>query len=81
MPGPVSDAYDPEFGTAYNAGLVREAVGQIRDKISQSIGSDDLQYIVDVVEGKKRGPLLSGRFTEREFRIIRFALNRALESL
>jgi hypothetical protein len=80
MPGPVSDSYDPEFGTGYNCSLVREAVTQVRDIVSSAIGTEQLKYILDVI-GDKNGRKKKVSFSERELRIIRFAMNRALESI
>jgi hypothetical protein len=86
MPGPVSDSYDPEFGTGENASIVCEAVTEIRDAVSKAIGNDALLPIVDLcrneVDGRTEMSRLSIlRFNERDLRILRFALNRALESL
>jgi hypothetical protein len=79
MPGPVSDSYDPEFSTGSNASDVREAIEEVRDKIGKPLGPA-LKNIVSVVHGKP-GDLHQFRFTEREMRVIRFGLNRALESM
>jgi hypothetical protein len=80
MPGPVSDSYDPEFGTGHNAGIVRDGVTEVRDVIGRLIGDPALKDIVDVCESSSPGHR-NCKFTERELRIIRFAMNRALESL
>ena len=82
MPGPVSDSYDPEFSTGERAGYVCEAITEVRDKITKTVfkGDDSLKNIVQVVLGKG-GRLYAGPLTEREWRIIRFCLNRALESI
>lgn len=82
MPGPVSDSYDPEFGTAANAYDVREAVTQLRDRVSDAIGDEQLKNILTVVHGAA-GPhkSLVVATNERELRILRFALNRALDSI
>ena len=82
MPGPVSDSYDPEFGTAANAAEVAEAIGKVRDEITRAIGEERLSPILDVVRGHPagHGPLKPLALTERELRIIRFAMNCALES-
>jgi hypothetical protein len=81
MPGPVSDSYDAEFGTAATADEVREAIEACRHKLTKAIGSEILKDIVEVVRGQA-GPRPSGiRFSERELRVMRFALDRALESL
>jgi len=89
MPGPVSVSYDPEFGTGARAAEVREAVTTLRDLVSERIGSDVLQDIVQLAEGYNDDVLLCAaepeqglhKFSERELRIIRFCMNRALESL
>jgi hypothetical protein len=80
MPGSVSDSYDPEFGTSTNASLVIEAVVEVRDLVSRRIGTETLNDIVAVCEGDD-GRGRDWRFDERELRIIRFCMNRALESL
>ena len=79
MPGPVSDSYDPEFGTASNAEDVREALKQVRCTISQALGPK-LLNIVQISQGMDKSSC-SVNFDERECRIIRFAIDRALESI
>lgn len=87
MPGPASDSYDPEFGTGQNAADVREAVERVRDLVSSVIGDPELRNIVDVVHEPyidTPSPLKTARqmvLTENGWRVVRFALNRALESL
>ncbi len=80
MPGPVSDGYDPEFGIGENAALVEEEVRKVRDKISSMIGSDKRLPILEVIDqvGEFGRPYT---LNERTLRIIRFAMDRALESL
>ena len=79
-PGPVSDSYDPEFGTGANAADVREAIKAATEKIAFAANLGDLKNIVQVVHGKA-GRLTGITFSEKEWRVIRFALNRALESM
>lgn len=81
MPGPVSDSYDAEFGTSATAEEVREAIMSCRHKLTKAIGSEILKDIVDVVRGPSGKRPNGVRFTERELRVMRFALNRALESV
>ena len=83
MPGAVSDSFDPEFGTAAAAAEVAAAVALVRDKITAGIGSADLQNIVKLARAYDRsgGSTKEVRLSETELRIIRFAMNRALESL
>ena len=76
MPGPVSDSYDPEFGTSERAALVRDGIQAVVDKIR--LGT--LKNIVEVA-GSTNGSHLPLRLSEREWRLVRFGLNRALESL
>ena len=80
MPGPVSDGYDPEFGTAANAHDVAEAVKFVRDRVSARLSNSELRNIVDVVH-PDHGAMLNLQISERNLRVMRFALNRALESL
>ncbi len=79
MPGPVSDSYDPEFGTGANAHYVANRVRVVIAEINGRHGPE-LKNIVEVVRGPT-GTLSPIRFSEREIRIIRFGLIRALESL
>jgi len=80
-PGPVSDSYDPEFGTAANAARVAKAVRILRDRLTAAIGSEELHSIIVLActrNGPRRRTLL---LSERELRILRFCVDRALESI
>jgi len=79
MPGPVSDSYDPEFSTGANAADVAAGIEEARDIIGKTLGKE-LKEIVGVAQGPQ-GKSVSIRFTERQRRLIRFGLNRALESI
>lgn len=81
MPGPVSDSYDPEFGTGSNAVDVHNAVSGMRNRFTDAIGTDALKNIVEVVHSEDGEASKLFALTERECRIIRFALDRAMESL
>ena len=81
MPGPVSDSYDPEFGTGSNAHDVGDAVRSLRSKVTDAIGNSELKNIVEVVHSRGGGAVATLHLDERELRVLRFALNRALESL
>jgi hypothetical protein len=80
MPGPVSDSYDPEFGTGRNAAIVAEGVRAVGQRVTDVIGSGTLKNIVEVAGGNP-GPSFTATLSEREWRLLRFAVNRALESL
>lgn len=84
MPGPVSDSYDPEFSTGERATRVREAITKQRDRLTTILG-EKLLPIVEVVDGNckttRSRKYIHLSFTEQELRIIRFALNRAIDSI
>ena len=76
------DSYDPEFGTGENAYDVRCAIETIVETIERNVGSK-LINIVELAQSKRADipvPIGTG-WTERELRIIRFGLLRALDSL
>ena len=79
MPGPVSDSYDPEFSTGANADDVRDAIKDIVDQLGKYLGPE-LKYIVSVAQGPE-GKRTKFALSERDMRVIRFGLNRALESI
>ena len=79
MPGPVSDSYDPVWGTGSNAAEVREGIREVEAKISKMLKSPP-KYILDVIRGKNGPPMaVDVVFSERELRIIRYAMRVALE--
>jgi len=80
MPGPVSDSYDPEFGTGDNAASVREAVQDAYAKLTKIIGVIRPIYIVDLAKADLPR-IIQAELTEREWRILRFCCERAEESL
>jgi len=80
MPGPVSDSYDPEFGTGANARDVEEAIRDVRKTITKELGPG-LHNIVQVAQGDSGSDAYVMNWSERELRIIRFCLDRALESI
>ena len=84
-PGPVSDSYDPEFGTGANAHDVAEAIRDVRTFVTSYIGSDARLPIVKLAHNTSRlDPINKPQhvgLTERQLRIIRFCLDRVLESI
>jgi len=80
MPGPVSDSYDPEFGTGDNAETVRAGIDDVRTRVTEAIGTEDLENIVEICDWA-RTRYLPIKLDERDLRIIRFCLDRALESI
>lgn len=79
MPGPVSDSYDPEFSTAENAGRIREALAEAHKTLGNVIGGPPLP-ILEVVDGGHRGGI-PATLDERTWRILRFACERAQDSI
>ena len=79
MLGEVSASYDPEFGTNVNAEDVRDLLLKVRKSITKLLGSE-LKNIVQVAQGKA-GEKYTLVYTERDLRGIRFALDRALETI
>jgi hypothetical protein len=80
MPGPMSDSYDPEFGTSDNVDAVDRALRDTAQRITDVIGSAGLRDVVALAQGGP-GPSFTATLTEREWRLIRFALVRTAEDL
>jgi hypothetical protein len=76
----VSDSYDPEFGTGANAHDVRDAIEAVRDKLAAPL-SEELRNIVELAHEGPVGRQHTVMLTENELRVVRFGLNRALESI
>lgn len=83
MPGPVSDSYDPEWGTGENRHDIEHALRDIYKLVSSRLGNVPPIYILDLIqdESPARQAEMSDRYREKEWRLIRFALERAIESL
>ncbi len=80
MPGPVSDSYDPEWGTSANAAEIHEALEGVYDRLTGILGGKTPMYILDLVTADLPLPV-SATLTEKEWRLMRFAVERARESL
>jgi hypothetical protein len=76
MPGPISDSYDPVWGTAANADIVRDGIRDAEATISAILNSP-LRFILDVAR-ERNGPELDIKLSERELRLLRFACRVAL---
>lgn len=79
MPGPVSDSYDPEFGTGENARTVAAALQEVVDMATQLLGPE-LKNILEVAM-QQSSPVIPRKLSEREWRIIRFGLMRAIDTI
>ena len=82
MRGSVSDAYDPEFGTAANAAEIQDAIECVYDRLNGVLGGAPPVCIIELVS-KRLGETkqISATLTEYEWRILRFACERAGESV
>lgn len=84
MPGPVSDSYDPEFGTMANCEEITKALDGVYRRISAVLRHQPPLYILDLVRtpNKKFDPeQVTATLTTKQWRLIRFALERAKDSI
>ena len=82
MPGAVSESYDPEWGTRANAEPIINAVDAMYDRVSGILGHRipmDIRQLA-TMEDELTIPI-AATLTEWEWRIIRFSLERAGESI
>jgi hypothetical protein len=80
MPGSVSDSYDPEWGTSANGDRIRESLDVMYEKVSSILQDSVPLYILRLLD-KDMPDEITTTLTEKEWRLIRFALERARESL
>jgi hypothetical protein len=80
MPGPVSDSYDPEFGTRETANEIIDALSDVYDRVSAVLENREPMSIRKLVRADLPTARQAG-FSEKEWRLIRFALERAQESI
>lgn len=80
MPGSVSDAYDPEWGTAANGDAIRERLKGLHEDVSNIVGNVPPLFILDLLAADLPREI-NVTLTEKQWRIIRFALERAEESI
>lgn len=80
MPGPVSDSYDPEFSTSANAQEIIDALNEVYERLTDILGGKEPMYILNLVRSDLKS-LHSAKLTEREWRLLRFAVERARDSI
>lgn len=83
MPGPVSDSYDPEWGTSANGDEIRSALDAVYEKLTKTLGNMAPMPILELVGSTERRLQdgITARLTEKEWRLLRFAVERARESI
>ncbi len=81
MPGPMSDSYHPEFSTGANADAITGALREVYHRVTDILGKRPPLYILDVVNLVDCTMAANATLTEREWRLIRFAIERAIDSI
>jgi hypothetical protein len=80
MPGPVSDSYDPEWGTSAVGSEIDDNLEQVYDRLTGILGGKppiDIRKLIRMELPRD----ISATMTEKEWRLIRFAIERARDSL
>jgi hypothetical protein len=80
MPGPVSDSYDPEWGTRASGEEIIDALSQVYETTSKILGDQPPLYILDLLRADLP-KLVTASLSEKEWRLVRFALERAKDSI
>lgn len=80
MPGPISDSFDPEWGTTANGGEISDALEGMYDRLTGILSDRSPMYILDLVKANLSNPI-PATLSEKEWRLLRFALERARESI
>ena len=80
MPGPISDSYDPEWGSSSNVAEIVEILDEVYAKVANILGGQPPMFILDLVKADLPEPI-DAILTTKEWRIIRFALERARDSI
>lgn len=78
MPGPISDSYDPEFGTSVEN--IDISLKEIYDKLTFVLNGQSPIYILDLIN-KDLPKLTTATLSEKEWRLLRFSVERARDSL
>lgn len=81
MPGPISDSYDCEWGTSANAEQISDALDGVYGLITDQLGLPKPIFILDLINARNMDGHVQLTMTMKQWRIIRFALERAKESL
>jgi hypothetical protein len=76
----VSDSHDPEFGTGDNVQAIRDALAELYAKLSRVLRRAKPMWILDLLRADLPRPV-TATLTEREWRLLRFAIERATDSI
>lgn len=80
MPGPVSDSYDPEWGTSANAAEIVDELRELYTRLSIVLGKQPPIHILTLVRSELSKPV-PAVMSEKDWRLIRFAVERAIDSI
>jgi hypothetical protein len=80
MPGSISDSYDPEWGTSGVASQIGELLQQMHTQVSVVLDNRSPMDIRRLANADLPKPI-TATLTELEWRLLRFACERARESL
>ena len=81
MPGPVSDSYDPEWGTGAIADAIRQALAEMHAEVSEVLGRTPPIYVGELLDHDMFPRPITTTLTERQWRLLRFACERAGEAI
>ena len=82
MPGPISDSFDPEWGTRAAAEPIDVALDTLYERVSGILGNREPIYILDLAgQHDELRTAVNATLSEWEWRIIRFAIERAQDSI
>jgi hypothetical protein len=80
VPGPISDSYDPEWGTGERTCDIAEQLGELYSKVSEILQNKPAIHILDLVE-MDLPTLRQACLSEKEWRLLRFCIERAKDSI
>ena len=80
MPGPVSDSFDPEFGTRQVANEIDDELESVYDRLTGILGGAPPIDIRKLARAVLIRPI-AATLTEKEWRLLRFAVERARDSI
>ena len=78
MPGPVSDSFDPTWGTSANKGEVIDGIQDMDVILTKMLDNSPPRFILDVIR-EDNGPRELRELSERELRILRYACRVAVD--
>lgn len=81
MPGPVSDSYDPEWSTTAVADEIENQLKIVYARVSEVLLCKPPLDIRELINRDDLKKPIAAAMSEKDWRLIRFALERARESL